>query len=104
MLDSGILDGIIRPSYFHKHKTKEIKELEEINNYKEKITITVVRSWDELFAEEISTLNKMMKFCNNCGKALPFNYQGKYCLENKENQECVKERARKRARKKSQNS
>ncbi len=104
MLDERVLGGTIRPARSHQYETKEIKDLKEKNNYSEKITITVFRNWHELFAEEINTLYRMMNFCNNCGKALPFNYQGKYCPNNKKNQECIKERARKRARKKSQNS
>lgn len=66
------------------------------------IPVMVCFSWDELFAEEVFAVYKMFNYCNNCGKALPFNYTGKYCPEGLENIECIRERARKR--KHSQNS
>lgn len=99
MLDEGTLGGIIRPEHLHQFKTKEIKNLIEKNNYTQKIPITVCKNWESLFAEEIISLYKMFRFCNNCGKALPFNYKGSYCPDTKENQLCIKERARIRSRK-----
>lgn len=62
----------------------------------EKIPVLICKSWEELFAEEVFALYKMFNYCNNCGKALPFNYNGKYCPDEPENVDCIRERARKR--------
>jgi hypothetical protein len=101
-LDNQLNGGTIPTKKDIKLTNNEIRNLAEKNHYKERISIAVCKNWETLFAEEISTLYKMFNFCNNCGKALPFDYQGKYCPETKDNKECIKERARKRARKKSQ--
>ncbi len=68
------------------------------NKSTKKIPVLICRSWDALFAEEIYALYKMFNFCSNCGKALPFDYSGKYCPATPENTACLKERARKRKR------
>lgn len=99
MLDKGTLDGTISPEHLCQFETKEIKNLTENNNYTQKIPITVFKKWESLFAEEIIALYKMFRFCNNCGKALPFDYKGSYCPDTKENRKCVKKRARIRSRK-----
>ncbi|MFA6252266.1 MAG: hypothetical protein WCX74_02610 [Candidatus Paceibacterota bacterium] len=70
---------------------------------KEKIPVMICRSWEELFAEEIFALYKMFNYCNNCGKALPFNYNGKYCPNTPESIECIRERGRKRKHSQSNN-
>jgi len=67
-----------------------------------KITAVVCRNWESLFAEELYAIYKILNFCKNCEKPLPFGYKGKYCPEIKENQNCIRERNRKRATKSSQ--
>ena len=67
-----------------------------IKKYTTKIPVLICKSWEDLFAEELFLLYKMFRYCNNCGKALPFNYNGKYCPDNPQNIDCVRERARKR--------
>jgi len=101
LLDSGALDGLIHTGYLFENKI--IKSLKE-KQYKQKIPIAICRSWESLFAEEISALYKMFRFCHNCGKALPFDYQGNYCPDTKENQQCMRERAKIRAQKKRKKS
>lgn len=64
--------------------------------YKTKIPVLICKSWEDLFAEELFILYKMFRYCNNCGKALPLGYNGKYCPNNPENIDCIRERARKR--------
>jgi len=61
-----------------------------------KIPVLICKSWGDLFAEELFILYKMFRYCNNCGKALPFGYNGKYCPDEPENVDCIRERARKR--------
>lgn len=99
MLDKSSSSGSIPPARLYQSKMEEIKNLIEKNNYTQKISITVCKSWESLFAEEIMTLYKMFRFCNNCGKALPFGYKGSYCPNTKINKECVKARARIRSQK-----
>ena len=99
ILDSGFQDGII-PVFGRSHKEDIIEKselLDEKDGYsKSKILVAVCRNWEELFAEEISALYKMFNFCNNCGRALPFDYKGNYCPDLSENKNCIKERNRKR--------
>lgn len=94
-LDKGILNGTTPPDNIFYLKNPIMKKIKD-QSFKEKINIMVCRNWQSLFAEEIRTLYKMFCFCNNCDKPLPLNYKGSYCLEN---QECKKERARKRSKK-----
>ncbi len=61
-----------------------------------KIPVLICKSWEDLFAEELFLSYKMFRYCNNCGKALPFGYNGKYCPNEPENIDCIRERARKR--------
>lgn len=84
---------------FHINKHKEgrwFQDLPEETNNMTKISVLICKSWEDLFAEEIFALYKMFNYCNNCGKALPFNYSGKYCPNELENVDCIRERARKR--------
>lgn len=102
ILDDGFQHGIVPLGTRFKKESiiKKYKSYNKKNNYnKEKIVVAICKSWEELFVEEILSLYKMFNFCNNCGKALPFNYQGKYCPDIKGNEKCIRERARKRARK-----
>lgn len=89
------LKGIITNSMRIKDKDF-FRELSKNEENKEKITVLICRSWKELFAEEVFALYKMFNYCNNCGKALPFNYNGRYCPEGPESIDCIRERARKR--------
>lgn len=89
------LDGMISQSFKLEHSDL-FKKLPKNKDVKEKITVLICRSWEELFAEEVFTLYKMLNYCNNCGKALPFNYIGRYCPDKPDNIECIRERARKR--------
>ena len=97
-LDKRLLDGTIPHDHLFQYENKEIKAITE-KSYKQKIPIAVCRSWEDLFGEEILALYKMFRFCHNCGSALPFDYQGNYCPDAKENQQCIRERARFRAQK-----
>ena len=99
MLDKSSSSGSIPPARLSQSRIKEIKNLKEKNDYTQRISITVCKSWESLFVEEITTLYKMFRFCNNCGKALPFGYKGSYCPDTKDNEKCIKERARIRSRK-----
>lgn len=102
VLDGGFQNGIVKlSSKFNIHDfIGKIEMDDKKRNYGEnKITVAVCKSWEELFAEEISAVYKILNFCNNCGKALPFDYQGKYCPATKGNEECTRARARKRAKK-----
>lgn len=102
-IEENDLNGLISPSFFHKDLPETLRNLEKnTKNNNRTINVAVCKRWEDLFAEEISALYKIMNFCNNCGKALPFDYQGKYCPESKENEECIRKRARMRASKKSQ--
>jgi len=65
------------------------------------IQVTVVKNLPDLFWEEVSALHRVASFCNNCGRILSFSGKNQYCLE-KENKECFKDRAKKRARKRKQ--
>lgn len=89
------LGGFLYDSFDLDNKVifKNIPKDEEAN---QKIPVMICRSWEELFAEELFALYKMFNYCNNCGKALPFNYSGRYCPDASENIDCVRERARKR--------
>ena len=104
-LDTGFQDGIVSVgSRFNKEDIISECEVDDEENDKKnygknKISVAVCRSWDELFAEEVSAIYKMFSFCKNCGKALPFDYQGKYCPETKGSEDCTRKRARDRARK-----
>lgn len=102
ILDNGFQEGIVRLSnaFGKKDLIKELNAKRTENSYKdERISVAICKSWEDLFAEEISSLYKMFIFCANCGKPLPFDCHGKYCPNNKENQKCIQERYRKRARK-----
>lgn len=101
--DSGKTDGIfITRNKIGSGYNELLKEVEN-QNFDFKINIVVCRNWEELFAEEIMQIYRMSNFCGNCGKALPFDYQGKFCPpELPENADCIRERARQRARKSSQ--
>jgi hypothetical protein len=99
MLDSKELTGIIEPSFFYHFKNKEIKKLVEGKHYKEKISIAVCSNWESLFAEEIRALYKMFRFCNNCGKPLPFGTKYKNCPRSPVNIECNRSCDRIRAKK-----
>ena len=104
-LDTGFQDGIVSVgSRFNKEdiiRECEVddEETDKKKYSKNKISVAVCKSWEELFAEEIYSIYKMFSFCKNCSKALPFDYQGKYCPETKDNEECTRKRARDRARK-----
>ena len=104
VLDGGFADGTVPlDNGSDKRAITEECELFDEKEYdygKKKITVVICRSWEELFAEENLAIYKMLNFCNNCGKSLSFGYQGRYCQENEENMECIRERARKRASKK----
>jgi len=101
--DKGKTNGLFKPRLTDHELIDKINEADETLSDR-KINVAVCRSWEELFAEEIRQIYNISSFCNNCGKALPFDYQGKYCPPDlTENAECVKERARKRAKKGSQN-
>jgi len=96
-LDSGKNKGIITPN-IHLAENKSVLESlpSQTKNYDDKIEIVICRSWEELFAEELSAFYKTLKRCRNCNKPLPFNYKGNYCPDTPENKNCVKERNRKR--------
>jgi hypothetical protein len=101
-LDDGFQNGIIPVT----NKLGKQNFIEEYTKYNQdaidnenKITIAVCKNWEELFTEELLALYKEMNFCKNCGKTLPFNYQGRFCPDTKENEECKKERGRERAKK-----
>jgi hypothetical protein len=98
-LDRGQNNGIISPhaDYIDIDETKVSKS--ELSKRPNKISVVVAKNIKALFREEMFSLYRVASFCNNCGKALPFNYQGKYCPDNSDNQDCIRERARKRARK-----
>lgn len=89
------LDGFILNSFDQCHRDI-FDNIPKDGQIKEKIPVMICRSWEELFAEEIFALYKMFNYCNNCGKALPFDYNGKYCPDIPDNAECIRERARKR--------
>jgi len=96
-LDTGKNDGIIT-SNIHREENKAILNSlpNQTKNVSSKIEIVICRSWEELFAEELSAFYKTLKRCRNCSKPLPFNYKGNYCPDLPENKHCVKERNRKR--------
>lgn len=96
-LDSRGSDGIITPN-IHRSENKESLSLLPIqtNDINQRIEIVICRSWEELFAEELSAFYKTLKRCKNCNKPLPFNYKGNYCPDLPENNNCIKERNRKR--------
>lgn len=96
-LDSADSDkGIITPS-IHKDENEEQFNLlpsQVENEDDKKIEIIVCRSWEELFAEELSAFYRTLTRCKNCNKPLPFNYTGIYCPDTPENIGCKKERNR----------
>ncbi len=104
ILDNGFNEGILSVNgRSDKDIIKKRGSDEKKYNYgKKEIMVAICKSWEELFAEKILSIYKMLNFCNNCGIALPFDYQGKYCPDTKKNKGCKRERAKKRARKKSQ--
>lgn len=59
----------------------------------------IVRSLGALFSEELVALYELARYCKNCKRALPWDFTGSYCST----PECVKNRARKRQQKHSQN-
>ncbi len=97
-LDAGKNDGYI-PTDAEKANVSEQKtNTSKHRSDPEKIKIILAKNLDALLTEEMRALRNMARSCNNCDKALPFNYQGKYCRDLPENRECLKERARLRAR------
>lgn len=70
----------------------------DLQDKPEYIQVTVVKNLPDLFWEEVSALYKIASFCNNCGRILPFTGKNQYCSK-EDNEECHKDRARKRARK-----
>jgi hypothetical protein len=98
LLDSEFSSGVI-PTITG--NTEKISFISTIKNDKKdiatkQIEILVCKSWEELFMEELNIIYKNLTFCQNCGKALPKNYRGDYCVDSPENKECIKERNRKR--------
>lgn len=92
------LNGIMPLGCRGSKKLQLMTTLEDTEKkYKEKINVLVCQSWHSLFLEELAVLYNKANFCNNCGKPLPFQgYRGEYCPPAKENEACMKERARKR--------
>lgn len=96
-LDKRGNEGILT-SNIYRAENKKLLTLLPLGNNKinQKIEIVICRSWEELFAEELSAFYKTLKRCKNCNKPLPFNYKGNYCPDLPENNNCIKERNRKR--------
>ncbi len=96
-LDTRGNEGIITPNTQRTENNKALSlTLSQIKDTNQKIEIVICRNWEELFAEELSAFYKMLKRCKNCNKPLPFNYKGNYCPDLTENNNCIKERNRKR--------
>lgn len=100
-LDAGQNDGHIPNLAEQIEIDNEDPEGKFLKDSPSHIPVTIVKDINSLFKEEMSSLYRVASFCNNCGKPLPFDWQGKYCPL-KDNRECDKERARKRHRKSSQ--
>lgn len=98
LLDKGQNNGFISPYAEEMDIDENALKRGKQEKRPSKMSVIVSRSLHALMWEEMMALYRVSSFCNNCGQALPFNYKGKYCLEAKENQDCIRERARKRAR------
>ncbi|GEM_PF-4120858 len=94
LLDQGAMDGIFPHSTSGNNRTESIKNLFKMLPPiapDKKITVAVCRNWQSLFFEELRVLHTSVRFCQNCQKALPMGYRGKYCSDDSA---CLRARAR----------
>jgi len=98
LLDKKQNNGFISPYVEEVDIDEDVLKRGKPEKRSSKISVVVSRGLQSLMWEEMIALYKIASFCNNCGQALPFNYKGKYCPASEENQDCIRERARKRAR------
>ena len=94
-LDRGDNNGMITPRMEEADLTLPPRNQKS----SKKIEVVIVQDLKSLFVEEVVALYKASSFCNNCHKMLPFGYQRKYCPDMPENQDCIRERNKLRARK-----
>ncbi len=98
-LDEGNENGIV---CFN--NTDSLNNLEKIienkgEETKKFITVAIAKDLESLMTEEMVALYKASSICNCCSKPLPFDYNGKYCPDIRENIDCIRKRARQRKKK-----
>lgn len=94
-LDKGAQGGVLSHNEITDYLPRKLKK----NIEKKFITVAIAKNLESLMVEEIISTYKTSNYCNMCGKALPFDYKGRYCPNTNENIACVRKRGRIRKRK-----
>jgi len=99
--DTSRLDdsGTVKQPDLYEYRSKLIENIPRTDTKEGRINVLICESWESLMAEEVAMLHKITSFCSNCGKSLPYDYNGKYCPDEEGNEKCIRERNRKRKKK-----